>query len=78
MRINVEGKAWLRGYAVFWVVLGDDGTAERWGQAPAFPVGMNHAAFIDAMRSYHQAVHKPVLDATTGRPVEDPICRRYG
>jgi hypothetical protein len=76
MRINVDGKPWLRGYAVFWVVMDENGEPVRWGQAPAFPVGMNHGIFVDAMRSYHQAVHKPVLDATNGRPVEDPICKR--
>lgn len=78
MRINVEGKPWLRGYAVFWVVFDGDGNASRWGQAPGYPVGTDHAAFLESMRAYSQAIHKPILDSVTGRPVEDPMCRRTG
>jgi hypothetical protein len=76
MRSNIDGQPWLRAYGVHWVVLGEDGEAKRWGEGPTFPVGVNHAAFIDSLRCYHQAVHKPVLDSRTGVEVEDPIIRR--
>jgi hypothetical protein len=78
LRINVEGKAWLRGYAIHWVVLDETGNAVRWGDAPSAPVGQTHGDLTDSMRAYNQAIHKPVLDGVTGRQVEGPIIRRAG
>jgi hypothetical protein len=77
MRMTVEGKPWVRSYGIFWVVFDEKGNAMRWGEAPCFPVGANHAGFIDCMRVYNQAIHKPILDWVSGRAVEDPMIRRY-
>jgi hypothetical protein len=78
MRMSVEGKAWVRGYAIFWVVFDASGTPTRWGETPCFPLGATHASFIDCFRIYHQAIHKPILDWVSGRSVEDPIIKRWG
>jgi hypothetical protein len=77
MRMTVEGKAWVRSYGIFWVVLDEKGTPLRWGEAPCFPVGVNHASFIDCFRIYHQAIHKPILDWGSGRVVEDAMIKRF-
>jgi hypothetical protein len=76
MRSSIDGQPWIRAYGVHWVVLDEKGDAKRWGESPAFPVGVNHAAFTDSLRCYNQAIHKPVLDAKTGTEVEDPMIRR--
>lgn len=76
LRVNVEGKAWLRGYAIHWVVLDQAGNALRWGDGPAAPVGATHGDLTESMRAYNQAIHKPILDGVTGRPIEGPIIRR--
>jgi hypothetical protein len=77
MRITMEGRAWMRGYAIFWVVFDEYGNATRWGEQPSAPVGLTHGDFTDSMRVYNQAIHKPILDWMTGKPIEEPIIRRY-